>query len=65
VTSEPSEPGDDVLAQYVQARLARIGAAFAERDAVEETLARNRDLWSRLYEIDREFDPACRFTQPS
>jgi hypothetical protein len=53
------EPSDSAFVRYVEARLKQMGAVFAEPEAVEETLSMNRDVWLRLYQIDREFDPAA------
>ncbi|MGZ8794284.1 MAG: hypothetical protein ACXW0F_06550 [Gaiellaceae bacterium] len=46
------EPSETELARWVQARLAKMGQAFADPEAVEETLALHRELWLSLYRIE-------------
>ena len=47
------QPFDAALWEYVRGNLARIGSSFAENDVVQEALTLHRDLWERLYELDR------------
>ena len=54
----PSEPTDEELAEYVSSRLELIGPNFADSEVVAEAIEQHRDLWLRLYELDREFGPS-------
>ena len=51
----PPEPSETELARWMKTRLARMGASFLDPEILEEALVEHRDLWLKLYEIDREF----------
>ena len=59
-----TDPAEKALADYVAARLERIGPQFAEPEIVHEALTLHRDLWPSLFEIDHG-DAAVYFARPS
>ena len=64
MATDPFDPGDATLIEYVTAQLAKIGPYIAEPEIVQETLGFYRDLWLRLYRLDND-DTSLDFANPS